>query len=122
MQKNWKPIIIYLALWLCVLGITYFGGLQGLNVLFYGLPIVTVLVSVMIGCDDSWQQQKWYFPLVFGMMYVLAFYLVIEMADFFGIRVPMWQLALRGFLTGAVSSAAGMLLSNTITNTRQNRL
>lgn len=124
MQKNWKPIMIYLALWLCVLGITYFGGLQGLNVLIYGLPVVSVAVSVMIGCDDSWQTQRWYFPPVFGVMYLLAFYIIFEAADgfMFASRVSLGQLALRGFLTGAVSSAAGMLLSNTIINTRPNRL
>jgi transcriptional regulator with XRE-family HTH domain len=115
------PILAYLLIWLfCILifwvllamdemdGIGY-----TLLVIYFSLPISTLLVSVFIGKDDSWANTKWLMLLFFGVMFMLLPYLTYTLAGmitFNKLGFPDPGVMLPGIIFSAIGVTTGVLV------------
>ncbi|MDD3338708.1 MAG: hypothetical protein PHS82_07635 [Lachnospiraceae bacterium] len=103
----------YLGIWSIAL-ISFWLFTSGSDALWYSvmflwilLPITTFVVSMIIGKNNYWESRKWFFSIIFGIMYMLAEYGTFSMANmvtFHKINMPEFVM----ILIGAIISLVGM--------------
>ena len=110
-------LIAYLAIWTIALIFFWLdntfgygdGMVFGLLVFWLILPVSTFTVSALAGRNSFWGKLRWFSPLLFGIMYMLADYGTYRLANsiaFNKINVPDFSL----FLVGTTISLVGLLL------------
>lgn len=105
-------VMAYLIIWAVSVLVFWLGGrgdamAYSLIVLWVVLPVTTIVVSVFIGKDDSWNGSKWMMLLFFGIMHMLAGYATFSLANsisFDKVNLP----DLETMHTGIICSAIGM--------------
>ncbi|MBE5959214.1 MAG: helix-turn-helix transcriptional regulator [Lachnospiraceae bacterium] len=106
---------VYVVIWaLCVLTFWLFTGDQdavgySLMTFFLVLPVTAFIESLIIGKDRGWGMEKWFVPLFFGIMYMLAEYATFSLANmttFDKFNIPELSM----ILSGAGISLVGMII------------
>lgn len=112
-------VAMYLGIWSFAL-IVFWCFISGsdamgysLVVLWFILPMATLVISLLIGKNDFWRQRKWLAAPVFGVMHMLAEYLTFSTANmlaFDKINAPqLWML-----LPCAAVSALGLWIGTVV--------
>ena len=108
-------IVLYLGIWAFALIVFWF-FISGADAMGYSLvflwivlPAATLTVSVLLGTHDHLGQWKWFAPLVFGVMHILAEYATFSTAnmilnEFSRFNPPQFEL----LYMGAGISIAGL--------------
>ena len=108
-------IATYLAIWLAAVivfwGLTSVTDAMGYSIVFlWGvLPVITFIISLLIGKNDYWGKWKWAFAPILGIMYMLAEYVTFSMANmlaFHKVNVPAFGM----ILVGAIISVVGLVI------------
>lgn len=112
-------VLTYLVIWALLL-LVFWLGMDPSDAFAYGLlafwlvlPITTLVLSFLIGKDDSWAHWKWAMLFFFGAMYLAADYGTFTLANnlsFGRIHPPEWA----AFFPGALCSGAGLLLGTLV--------
>ena len=114
-------IALYLGIWAFALIVFWF-FISGADAMGYSLvflwivlPAATLTVSVLLGTHDHLGKWKWFAPLVFGVMHVLAEYATFSTAnmvlnEFSRFNLPHFEL----LYMGAVFSIAGLGIGCTV--------
>ena len=114
-------IALYLGIWAFALIVFWF-FISGADAMGYSLvflwillPVATLVVSGLIGRNDHLGRWKWFAPLAFGTMHMLAEYATFSTAnmilnEFARINSPAFEL----LLMGAVFSLAGLGLGSLV--------
>lgn len=114
-NKFAKLILIttYLAIWAISLIVFWFftsgSDAMGYSIMFLWilLPVVTFILSLLIGKNGYWGKCKWLSAAAFGFMYMLAEYAtfrVANMVSFNQINMPDFPM----FVTGTIISVIGI--------------
>lgn len=117
-------LAVYLGIWaLCLIVFWLFldpGDAMGYSLMFLIilLPVTTFVISVLIGRNSGWGKPRWLLSVVFGVMYMLAYYATFSaknMAAFHKFNIPSFEMIPAGVmisLTGmAVGAVVGRLMS-----------
>ncbi len=118
-----KGTNILICLWLSIWagGILAFWFLNagadamGFSLMYFWilLPVVTFVVSLLIGRENYWGIGKWYSAFFFGLLYMLAEYATFSAANMFSfgkINLPQFGMILGGGAISALGLAAGCLM------------
>ena len=76
------------------------------------LPVVTVVLSFLIGKDESWGRFRWGMIAFFAVMYLLMDYGTFSLANnltFGKVNVPDFETLIPGAVCSAVGMAAGLI-------------
>ena len=81
----------------------------GYNIMFLVvlLPVVTFIISFLIGKNNYWEARKWIFTVAFGVMYMLADYATFRAANMVAFHIFRFPLFVM-LPIGALVSLAGM--------------
>ncbi len=74
------------------------------------LPVTTFADSLFLSLNNCWGKAKWYAPLFFGIMYMLAEYATFSLANniaFDKLNMPHFSMILAGALISLAGIAAG---------------
>ncbi|MDR0963343.1 MAG: helix-turn-helix domain-containing protein [Clostridium sp.] len=108
-------IATYLGIWALSLIVFWFftgaGDAMGYSIMYLWvlLPVMTFVVSLLIGKNNYWGRRKWFFSIAAGLMYMLAEYGTFNaanMAAFSKINMPRFGM----FLGGAIISLIGLAI------------
>ncbi|MDI9469625.1 MAG: helix-turn-helix transcriptional regulator [Bacillota bacterium] len=86
-QGRLLVILTYLAVWGLGMIVFWFlsSGSDGMGFslmyLWFLLPVMTLVLSIIIGRNDYWERGKWFAAPVFGLMYMLAEYATFSLAN-----------------------------------------
>ncbi len=78
-----------------------------LIIFYFVLPVITFVLSILIGINDYWGKWKWLSAIIFGIMYTLAEYATFKLANTFAFgnfNLPNLTL----LLVGVIISLAGL--------------
>lgn len=119
-QKFSKLILVmtYLLIWTLVILDFWLGGGEdamgySLMVFWLILPITTFTISVFIGKNSEWKNQKLLMMFFFGVMYMLAAYVTFSLANgltFDKINLP----SMTAIIPGILFSAPGLLIGTAV--------
>lgn len=122
-QKLMKMLLvgIYVVLWAACLVWFWLGqGTDGgfamaysLVVFYLILPVVTFVLSLLIGKDAGWGFSKWIMPFFFGAMFSLEYFGTFAMANnlAFGNRnLPGLEDAIPGFVISILGLGIGLII------------
>lgn len=119
-EKLSRRILIaaYLVIWTLCVAAFWLGGRAdamgySILVLWLLLPLVTVILSVMVGKDSSWGKNRWLMLLFFAVFYMLAPYATFSLANtasFGNVHLPEAANALPGLVCSAVGMGIGTLI------------
>lgn len=107
--------VIYFAIWAISLIILWCSPITGNEMGYYALffflllPLSSLMLSYKIEMNGSLGRVKWFFPLFFGIMLLLAEYLSFGLEYMLAqerFRTPRWEL----FAIGAALSALGLVI------------
>lgn len=82
-----------------------------LTILWGLLPVTTFVVSLLMGRQRLWGRKKWFAPIAFGVMYMLAEYATFSAANMLAFQkfnLPSFGM----ILAGAIISAAGLWIGS----------
>lgn len=84
--------------------------------LWFLIPITTFAVSLLIGLNNYWKEWKWFLPILFGIMHMLAGYATFSMKNmvaisFERINMPEFEMILVGALISYFGIGIGTLFS-----------
>ncbi len=103
----------YLAIWAISI-IVFWVFARGSDALGYNimflvvlLPVVTFIISFLIGKNNYWEARKWIFTVAFGVMYMLADYATFRAANMVAFHIFRFPLFVM-LPIGALVSLAGM--------------
>ena len=87
----------------------------GLIFLWILIPVTTFIISLLIGKNNYWGRGKWFAPIAFGVMHMLAEYGTFSMANmvnisFERINMPHFELVLVSAIISAVGLGIGSLI------------
>ena len=114
-------VIAYLLIWAFSLIVFWF-FISGSDALGFGLiflwiliPVTTFIISLLIGKNNYWGRGKWFAPIAFGVMHMLAEYGTFSMANmvnisFERINMPHFELVLVSAIISAVGLGIGSLI------------
>lgn len=79
------------------------------------LPVATLAISFLIGINNHFGKQKWFLPVAFGFMHMLAEYATFSIKnmiaiEFARINAPQFDLMLIGALFAVVGLGIGSLI------------
>ena len=115
---------IYLIVWSVTILTFWFASAPddamgyALMTFYLVLPVVTFIISLIIGKDSGWGKIKWLMPVFFGIMYMLADYATFSLANMksnsfdefnmpeFGMIIPGVVISLIGIGIGAIINYA----------------
>jgi len=83
-----------------------------LLILWVIFPVMTLVMSIIIGARDYWGRFKWFAAPVFGLMYMLAEYGTFSLANmisFDKFNMPRFELLIAGALISALGIGVGTL-------------
>lgn len=109
-------VMAYLVIWSVALIAFWFFNEDGdamgyaLMYLWFLLPVTTLVLSIIIGRNDYWEEYKWISALAFGIMYMLAEYATFSMANmiaFDKINLPDFKLIIYGAIVSLIGLAIG---------------
>ncbi|MCD7844141.1 MAG: helix-turn-helix domain-containing protein [Clostridiales bacterium] len=112
-------ISVYLAIWAFAIIVFWFftsgSDAMGYSLMFIWilLPVSTFILSVIIGRNDYWGNQKWASAVVFGIMYMLAEYATFNaanMAAFNKFNMPRFGMIVGGAVISVIGIAIGCAL------------
>lgn len=121
-------IISYLLIWAFSMIVFWFftsgSDAMGYSLMFLWiiLPVVTLIVSIVIGKNNFWGRRKWAFPLFFGVMYILGEYGTFKMANnmaFNKINTPELEMIIIGSIISAIGILIGSLCNQKHHNQRK---
>ena len=107
---------VYLIVWALLVVLFWFvldpDDAMGFALLaFYlGLPVTSLVLSVLIGKDSSWGRGRWLLSLFFAVMYMLQEYVTFSLANmlaFHKFNQPNWEALLFGLVPSLVGLAIG---------------
>jgi transcriptional regulator with XRE-family HTH domain len=115
------PILAYLVIWVCCVLFFWVSSAMdemdamgyALLVIYFVLPISTLLVSIFIGKDEGWSNAKWLMLLFFGVMFMLVPYATYSLANTFTtgtIHFPDIGVMLPGIIFSAIGITIGTLV------------
>lgn len=109
-------ILSYLTIWAIAIIVFWFFT-SGSDALGYGflflwvlLPVITFVLSVLIGVNNYWGNLKWLAPIPFGAMYMLAEYATFHaahMASSGTISFPHFEMILSGGIISIIGIGLG---------------
>lgn len=114
-------VIAYLLIWAFSLIVFWF-FISGSDALGFGLiflwiliPVTTFIISLLIGKNNYWGRGKWFTPIAFGIMHMLAEYGTFSMANmvtisFERINKPHFELVLVSAIISAMGLGIGSLI------------
>ncbi len=114
-------VLTYLVIWVLLLLLFWFmdpGDAFGYGLLTFWLvlPLATLVLSFLIGKDESWGQWRWAMLFFFGVMYLAMEYGTFTLANVLSAQqphvypLPNWA----AFFPGALCSAAGLALGSLV--------
>lgn len=116
----------YLGVWALSLIVFWFfidgADALGFNLMFLWilLPLTSLVISFVIGINNFWGKSKWFLPLGFGIMYMLAEYGTFSAAN----MTSTGNLLMPNFMmlvTGALISTIGLALGSALRRTKLGR-
>lgn len=117
-NKNIIMISTYLVIWaICILMFWLFtGDTDGIGyslmVFFCIMPITTFIISFLIGKDKSWDFLKYFMPIFFGVMYMLADYATFSLANmtsFSKFNLPDFGMIISGAVISYIGIVFGLI-------------
>lgn len=114
-------VIAYLLIWTFSLIVFWFFT-SGSDAMGYGLiylwiliPVTTFVISILIGKNNHWGKGKWFTPIIFGIMHMLAEYATFSTANmvsnsFERINIPSFELILIGAIISAIGLGIGSFI------------
>jgi len=112
-------LLAYLVVWAYGL-ITFWCFTDGADAMGYAImflyllyPIVTIVISVLLGYQDYFGKMKWLFGLFFGIMYMLSAYLTFDLANmlsFDKINIPNFIMIIPGTIFSIVGLGIGTFI------------
>lgn len=123
-QKNLSQTILiatYLGVWAFVLVVFWFftepTDALGYSLVFLWiiLPVATLVISLLIGINNHFGKQKWFLPIAFGFMHMLAGYATFSVKNmisinFTRINTPDFDIMLLGALFSIIGLGIGSLV------------
>ena len=109
---------IYLIIWVfSLLTFWIFTGEQdaigySFMVFYVLLPISSFIISIWIGKDNSWDLLKYFMPILFGVMYMLAEYTTFSLANmtsFNKINLPEFRMIIPGAIISYLGIVIGLM-------------
>lgn len=119
-NKNIFMISTYLIIWaVAILMFWLFtgeGDAMGYSLMtfFCVLPITTFVISFLIGRDKNWELLKYFMPIFFGVMYMIAEYATFSLANmtsFDKFNLPSFELIITGAVISYIGIVIGLLTS-----------
>lgn len=113
-------IVVYLVIWAIALIVFWFftsgSDAMAYSIMFlWGLlPIVTLVLSLLIGKNNYWGRYKWLSPVVFGIMYMLAYYATFSTANMVAngmVHAPDFMMIVYGVVFSLVGLAIGSAIN-----------
>lgn len=112
-------IIAYLAIW--SISLVFFwlftsgSDAMGYSIIFFCilLPVVTFVLSFLIGKNDYWGKWNWISAILFGVMYMLAEYVTFSVANmvaFDKVNEPKWGMFIAGELISFIGLGIGAIV------------
>lgn len=106
----------YLTIWAIAIIVFWFFT-SGSDAMGYGLvflwvllPITTIILSVLIGVNNYWEELKWLSAIAFGAMYMLAEYATFSaahMASFGSVNLPDFGMMISGGIISVIGIGLG---------------
>lgn len=118
-QSKLILIAVYLTVWACSLLVFWLFAdgsdamAYSLVVLWILLPVVTFVLSALIGKNHYWGKYKWAAAVPFGILYMLAEYATFSAANtasFGNFHMPEWSM----IPVGAAFSLAGLAIGSAV--------
>jgi transcriptional regulator with XRE-family HTH domain len=118
-KKRLSQLILvttYLGIWAFSLIVFWFflgpADAMGYGIMFLWvlLPVTTFVISLLIGKSNAWGRGKWFAPLAFGLMYMLAEYATFSaanMVSFSKLNMPSFGMLLGGGIVSLIGLAIG---------------
>ena len=108
-------ILSYLVIWAFNIMVSWFFSAESISEAQAGafqwlvLPVATIVISLLIGKNDSWGKRKWFAPIGFGLMFLLSIYASYGMREnsIFN-QIDLQTITL--FFIGAIASVIGIVL------------
>lgn len=109
-------ITTYLGIWAISI-IVFWVFSSGLDAMGYSimflwvlLPVITFVVSLLIGKNNYWGHGKWLFAIAFGIMYMLAEYATFSaanMVSFYKVNMPAFGMIPAGAIISIIGLGIG---------------
>ena len=110
-------IIVYLCIWALPIAMFWIvrwdAIIYSLVVLYFIMPLATIITSIFIGKNDEWSNIRWVMLLFFGLMYMLSYDLTFSLINMIArhkLNKPNIDFMLPGILLSALGMCIGTII------------
>lgn len=105
-------VLTYLVLWALSILVFWLGlrqeaMLYSIAIFYLVLPLTTLILSALVGWNESWTRLRWLMLLFFGVLYMLAPYATFNVSNMLTVE-RFYGPDLATLLPGLLCAAAGM--------------
>lgn len=118
-------ILSYLVIWAFNVVVSWYFSAERNTEAFAGafqwlvLPVVTIVISLLIGKNNYWRKYKWFAPIGFGVMFMLSVYASYGMRENSVFKQIDLQ-TISFFFIGSIASVIGIAIGYTFFTDKKN--